>query len=33
LAIARWVVELNGGTIELESEEGSGSVFRIALKV
>jgi len=33
LAIARWVIELNGGTIELESKEGSGSVFRIALQV
>ena len=31
LAIARWAVETNGGRIELESEEGRGSVFRIVL--
>ena len=31
LAIARWAVEANGGSIELESEEGRGSVFRIVL--
>jgi len=30
LAIARWAVEINGGRIELESEEGRGSTFRIA---
>src|SRR5262249_12284995 len=29
LATARWAVEANGGRIELESEEGGGSVFRI----
>jgi heavy metal sensor kinase len=29
LAIARWAVEANGGRIELESEEGKGSVFRM----
>jgi signal transduction histidine kinase len=29
LAIARWAVEANGGRIELESEEGQGSVFRM----
>jgi len=31
LAIARWAVEANGGTIELESEPGRGSLFRILL--
>ncbi len=31
LAIARWAVHLNNGTIELESEPGSGSTFRIIL--
>jgi heavy metal sensor kinase len=31
LAIARWAVEANGGRIELESEEGNGTVFRIVL--
>ena len=31
LAIARWAVEANGGRIELESEEGQGSVFRMIL--
>jgi heavy metal sensor kinase len=29
LCIARWAVELHGGRIELESEEGKGSTFRI----
>jgi heavy metal sensor kinase len=29
LAIARWAVEANGGRIEVESDEGQGSVFRI----
>ena len=29
LAIARWAVEANGGRIEVESQAGSGSVFRI----
>jgi signal transduction histidine kinase len=29
LAIARWAVEAHGGHIELESEEGKGSTFRI----
>ena len=29
LAIARWAVEANGGRIELESEEGQDSVFRM----
>lgn len=33
LAIARWAVEANGGRIELESEEGRGSVFRVLLPV
>ncbi len=31
LAIALWAVETNGGRIELESEEGKGSLFRIVL--
>jgi heavy metal sensor kinase len=31
LATARWAVEVNGGRIELESEEGRGSLFRIVL--
>ena len=31
LAIARWAIEANGGRIELESEEGRGSLFRIVL--
>jgi heavy metal sensor kinase len=31
LAIARWAVEANGGRIELESDDGRGSVFRIVL--
>jgi heavy metal sensor kinase len=31
LAIARWAVEANGGRIELESEEGKGSSFRVLL--
>ncbi|MBI3249295.1 MAG: heavy metal sensor histidine kinase [Deltaproteobacteria bacterium] len=31
LAIARWAVEAHGGRIELESEEGKGSTFRITL--
>jgi heavy metal sensor kinase len=31
LAIARWAVEANGGRIEVESEEGQGSLFRIVL--
>ena len=33
LAIAKWSVERQGGTIELESETGKGSVFRILLPV
>ena len=32
LAIARWAVEVHGGRIELESEEGKGSTFRIMLR-
>ena len=32
LAIARWAVEANGGRIELESEEGRGTLFRIVLE-
>jgi len=31
LAITRWAVEINGGRIEVESEEGEGSTFRIIL--
>lgn len=31
LAIARWGVEINKGRIELESEEGRGSTFRIVV--
>jgi len=31
LAIARWAVEAHGGCIDLESEEGKSSTFRIAL--
>jgi len=31
LATTRWAVEVNGGRIELESEEGKGSLFRIVL--
>jgi heavy metal sensor kinase len=31
LAIARWAVEANGGRLELESEEGTGSTFRMIL--
>jgi heavy metal sensor kinase len=31
LAIARWVVEADGGHLELESQENAGSTFRIVL--
>lgn len=31
LAIARWAVEIHGGRIELETEPGKGSLFRIIL--
>ena len=31
LATARWALDVNGGRIELESEEGKGSLFRIVL--
>jgi heavy metal sensor kinase len=31
LAIARWAVEANGGAVELESEMGRGSTFRLRL--
>ncbi len=33
LAIAKWAVELNNGSIELSSNEGHGSTFRIRLPV
>lgn len=33
LAIADWAVRAQGGSIELESEEGHGSIFRIVLPV
>ena len=32
LAVTRWAVEANGGRIELESEEGKGSVFRMVVR-
>lgn len=31
LAIASWAVEINGGRIELESNEGHGSTYRVIL--
>jgi heavy metal sensor kinase len=31
LAITRWTVEAHGGRVELESEEGRGSLFRVVL--
>jgi len=31
LATARWAVEANGGRVEVESEQGSGALFRIVL--
>lgn len=31
LAIARWAIEANSGRIELESEAGAGSLFRVVL--
>ncbi len=33
LAITRWAVEVNDGRIELESEEGQGSIFRVVLPI
>ena len=33
LAIARWITEMHGGTIEAESRLGVGSVFRVSLPV
>ena len=33
LAIARWIADLHGGTIEVQSQLGAGSVFRISLPV
>lgn len=32
LAITQWAVEVNGGRIELESEEGRGSTFRVVIR-
>ena len=29
LSIARWAVDVHGGHIEVESDEGNGSTFRI----
>jgi signal transduction histidine kinase len=31
LAIVKWAVERTGGTVELQSEVGRGSVFRVRL--
>ena len=31
LAMVKWIVEIHGGMITLESEEGKGSTFRIVL--
>jgi heavy metal sensor kinase len=31
LAIARWITEMHGGTIAVESKVGAGSVFRVSL--
>ena len=33
LAIARWIAEVHGGTINAESDLGSGSVFQVSLPV
>jgi signal transduction histidine kinase len=33
LAIARWITEVHGGTIGVESQVGVGSVFRVSLPV
>ena len=33
LSITRWAVEVHGGDITLESEEGHGSTFRVSLPV
>jgi signal transduction histidine kinase len=33
LAIARWIVEMHGGTIAAESQIGTGSLFRVCLPV
>lgn len=33
LAIARWIAETHGGTITVESEVGTGSVFQVSLPV
>jgi signal transduction histidine kinase len=33
LAIAHWIVEMHGGSIEVQSTPGSGFLFRISLPV
>jgi two-component system sensor histidine kinase BaeS len=33
LSIAKWVVEMHGGTIAVQSEIGKGSLFQIRLPV
>jgi signal transduction histidine kinase len=33
LAIARWITEVHGGTITVESQVGVGSVFRVSLPI
>jgi two-component system phosphate regulon sensor histidine kinase PhoR len=33
IAIMRWAAEVNNGRIELESEAGRGSIFRVVLTI